>query len=282
MLKPIAIAALMATFGSGAAYAQTTTPAHPPASMNDTSRAPADASTLIGRNVQNMQNETIGEIKSIYLGIDGKVDSVIVGVGGFLGMAEREVKLAWHDLKISDGGKKVTVDMTKDRLKAEKPYAYSDMKYRGTVFSDAGVRAAADARATTDGAVSANRVANERTVDTGRTTSTGDFNAHGDMAASALIGTRVHNDANDTMGKVEDLYVDANGAIKTVVVSVGGFLGMGGKNVAVNWSELKYGRDGDSVVLKTSWTKDSLKSMPDYKYERRQPAEQAAAPPVSK
>ena len=66
----------------------------------------ADAGKLIGRDVQNMQNETIGEITSIYLGKDGKVDSVMVGVGGFLGMGEREVKLAWSDLKVTDGGAK--------------------------------------------------------------------------------------------------------------------------------------------------------------------------------
>ena len=74
------------------------------------------------------------------------------------------------------------------------------------------------------------------------------------------------------MGKVEDVYVDNSGAIKTVVVSVGGFLGVGSKDVAVKWSDLKFSRDDKSIVLMTSWTKDSLKAMPDYKYERRQPA----------
>jgi hypothetical protein len=36
-----------------------------------------DARKLIGRNVQNAQNETIGEIKSVYIGPDGKVGSLI-------------------------------------------------------------------------------------------------------------------------------------------------------------------------------------------------------------
>lgn len=57
-----------------------------------------------------------------------------------------------------------------------------------------------------------------------------------------------------------------------MVVSVGGFLGVGTKDVAVKWSDLKFTRDGRSLVIMTSWTKDSLKAMPDYKYERRQPA----------
>ena len=61
-------------------------------------------------------------------------------------------------------------------------------------------------------------------------------------------------------------------AVDSVVVSVGGFLGVGNKNVAVKWSDLKIGRDGKSLMLTTNWTKDSLTAMPDYKYERRQPA----------
>jgi len=39
----------------------------------------------------------------------------------------------------------------------------------------------------------------------------------------------------------------------------------------VKWSELKVGRDGKDLTLTTDWTKDTLKAMPDYKYERRKP-----------
>jgi hypothetical protein len=45
---------------------------------------------------------------------------------------------------------------------------------------------------------------------------------------------------------------------------------MGAKDVAVKWSDIKRSRDGKSLVLTTNWTKDSLKAMPNYKYERRQ------------
>jgi hypothetical protein len=40
----------------------------------------------------------------------------------------------------------------------------------------------------------------------------------------------------------------------------------------VKWSDLKVGRDGKDLMLATNWTKDTLKAMPDYKYERRKPA----------
>ena len=51
------------------------------------------ASKLIGTKVVNTANETIGDINEIVLGKDGKVAAVIIGVGGFLGMGEREVAM---------------------------------------------------------------------------------------------------------------------------------------------------------------------------------------------
>ena len=88
----------------------------------------ADAKKLIGRNVKNPQNETVGEIESVYINADGKVDSVILGVGGFLGVGERHVRVAWKDLRISDNGEKVVINATKDELKGMAPYTYRDAK----------------------------------------------------------------------------------------------------------------------------------------------------------
>ncbi len=278
IFKPVAIAAMIATFGATAAYAQTSPPATAPhGAMDSTVPGGADASKLIGRNVQNAQGETIGEIKSIYLGKDGKVDSVLVGVGGFLGMGDREVKVAWKDLNIMNNGEKVTVNMTKDQLKSAPEYKYSSSTYRGHVFNDAGIwkdRPAAASSATTTNAptMAANTGARP---DAASTVSTGDFNANGEISSNAIIGASVKNNAKESIGTVEDTYVDKDGAIKAVIVSVGGFLGIGDKHVAVKWSDIKFSRDDKDVVLTTDWTKDKLKAMPDYKYQRRVPAARA-------
>ena len=115
------------------------------------------------------------------------------------------------------------------------------------------------------------------------TVSTGDFNASGEMAGSAIIGAKVHDGAGDTIGKIDELYLDDNGAIKVVVVTVGGVMGVGGRDVAVKWSDITIGQEDNSVVLTTSLTKDALMALPDYtKTERRKPAppETAAAPPA--
>jgi sporulation protein YlmC with PRC-barrel domain len=219
----------------------------------------ADARKLLGRNVKNARNETIGEIKSIHLDQNGTVDAIIVAVGGFLGVGEREVLLNWHDLQIDANGEVVRANMTKDQLKAKAPYSYTDKSLRGTVFTDKGVWMP-------------DRNRTDRT-DTAAvpTRSTGDFNVAGHMSAEALIGKTVKNATNESVGKIGDVYLDASGAVKLVVVSVGGFLGMAAKDVAVPWSDLKFGRDGSSIVVMTNWTRDSLKEMPDYNDELRLP-----------
>lgn len=291
MLKHIVLAAFL-TCGAAAAYAQPQQAASPPASATvDSKMAPsatADTRKLIGRNIKNAEGETIGEIKSIYINKDGKVDSVMVSVGGFLGVGDREVRIAWSDLKITDNGEKVVVNMTRDELKAKPEYRYKNESWRGQVFTDTGPWAArpSDTARTTDAPRPANdqlaqatKPPADRSTDkpsdrpnVAATTSTGDFNAAGEMSGNALIGATVRNEKREAVGKIEDVYVDSSGAIKTVVVAVGGFLGVGAKDVAVKWSDLKFSRDDKSIVVMTSWTKKSLKAMPDYKYERRQPA----------
>ena len=116
-----------------------------------------------------------------------------------------------------------------------------------------------------------------------RTVSTGDFNTKGDMAASALIGTKVRNANKESIGKIDDIYLDKDAKVTDVVISVGGFLGVGSKDVAVKWSDITMGQEDNSVVLTTSLTKDALMALPDYtKTDRRKPAppETAAAPPA--
>jgi hypothetical protein len=109
------------------------------------------------------------------------------------------------------------------------------------------------------------------------TESTGDFNKAGDMAGSAVIGAKVHDSTRkETIGSIQNIYLDETGKVKTVVLAVGGFLGVGSKDVGVKWEDIKFGKDGKSLSLTTDLTKDQLKGMPDYdKSERQKPAETA-------
>jgi sporulation protein YlmC with PRC-barrel domain len=60
------------------------------------------ASKLVGLNVYNEQNEKLGDISEILLDKSGKVEGVIIGVGGFLGMGQRDIKVELSKLKFVD------------------------------------------------------------------------------------------------------------------------------------------------------------------------------------
>lgn len=83
---------------------------------------------------------------------------------------------------------------------------------------------------------------------------------------SKLVGSTVYNEANENIGSIEDIVLKADGAMDEVVLSVGGFLGIGEKFVSVPFSDLKITRDGSSFKVITKGTKDSLKAQPDYKF----------------
>ena len=59
-----------------------------------------------------------------------------------------------------------------------------------------------------------------------------------EMLASTLLGTQVYNGENQSLGEINDVLFDADGQLKTVVIGVGGFLGIAERDVAVPWDTL--------------------------------------------
>ena len=87
-----------------------------------------------------------------------------------------------------------------------------------------------------------------------------------DMLASSIIGKPAVNSQDETIGDVNDLVTDRSGKIVAALIGVGGFLGIGEKDVAVRFEDLKLIRDENNntkVVLNVS--KETLASAPDYK-----------------
>jgi sporulation protein YlmC with PRC-barrel domain len=88
----------------------------------------------------------------------------------------------------------------------------------------------------------------------------------GEISASDLINKSVKNASNETVGDINDLRIDASGKIASVIVGVGGFLGMGEKDVALPYDQLAFTRDADGKLLVTAKvTKESLQSAPEWK-----------------
>jgi sporulation protein YlmC with PRC-barrel domain len=87
-----------------------------------------------------------------------------------------------------------------------------------------------------------------------------------------LIGSdlKSRTDAG-TIGSIGDLVIDKDGQILAVIVEVGGFLGIGQKNVAIPWDSVErtMNEKGDGYELHVSATKEALMDAPEYRAEAR-------------
>mgnify|MGYP003676476771 FL=1 len=90
----------------------------------------------------------------------------------------------------------------------------------------------------------------------------------GTFHADALTGNQVKSSVEDDedIGTITDLVIDEDGQINAVVVGVGGFLGMGEKNVAIEWDslELTKDEDGEDYVITVNASQDALESAEEY------------------
>lgn len=90
---------------------------------------------------------------------------------------------------------------------------------------------------------------------------------------SKVIGSTVYNDKNETVGKIDDLLISADGKAPYAVLSVGGFLGMGERLIVVPTANLKVAYDKDksdnTKIVLPGATKEQLKSHPEYTYSKK-------------
>jgi sporulation protein YlmC with PRC-barrel domain len=90
-----------------------------------------------------------------------------------------------------------------------------------------------------------------------------------DALASNIVGLDVYNAGNENVGEISDVALDGSKNVKGVILSVGGFLGMGSKYVVVDPSAVRVRYDAGAKAWKVTMnvTKDQLKAAPEYKYE---------------
>ena len=81
--------------------------------------------------------------------------------------------------------------------------------------------------------------------------------------ASKVIGSEVMNDANQTIGSIDDLLISTDGKDPYAVLSVGGFLGMGTHLVVVPYANLKV---VDNKVMLPGGTKATLEKLPQFQF----------------
>lgn len=104
-------------------------------------------------------------------------------------------------------------------------------------------------------------------------------NGTAEVKGNKLIGADVKSSANEKIGDVTEVLVSTDGKVNAIIVSVGGFLGMGDRRVALPWEQLRFSSEGNDLVVMATATKESLKEMPEYRDPARASSERATGQP---
>ena len=208
-------------------------------------------SKIMGTAVYNSaadNAEKIGDVNDIVLAKDGKAKFIIIGVGGFLGIGEKNVaydfsKAEWVE---KNGSRWLVAKTTKEDLQAQ---ANFDTKAYDTVATPT----AAPAVATDNTATAAidKSALTEMPADK--------------ISAENLIGTTVYGADDAKVGEIGDIVLSTDKKVDAIVVDVGGFLGIGEKSVAVGMEKLKFMIDKNgNRYLYTNLTKAQLEAQAAY------------------
>jgi sporulation protein YlmC with PRC-barrel domain len=183
------------------------------------------ASDIYRANVYDNSENKIGDVTDLVINNDGNITTTVIGVGGFLGVGQKDIAVPFRDLKISsrDGKEWLTLTRTKDELRSMPRYQPM-----------------------------------------GRSVATSASSSMANWLVSDIYKANVYDNSEHKIGVVTDLVLDNEGNITTAVIGVGGALGAGQKEVAVAFKDLKISsRDGkDWLVLNR--TKDDLKNAPAF------------------
>jgi sporulation protein YlmC with PRC-barrel domain len=216
--------------------------------------------------------DDVGEINDVILGRDGQIKAVILGVGGFLGIGEKSVAIPMQDVKFVKNGDGagdffLVVNANKDVLASAPAYvaidARADMQQAAADAAKTANDAVAGA-ATTMGMTDANRTPLVRPQVTRDGYKAADM---AELTADKLEGASVYGPNDENVGKINRLVLNANGQVERVVLDVGGFLGIGQRQIAVTMDELNIVRtdDGKEFRVFIDANQDNLKAQPEYK-----------------
>lgn len=103
---------------------------------------------------------------------------------------------------------------------------------------------------------------------TGRPTTVDPAALHNGIRTSKVVGSSVYNEAKDDIGKVDDIIIPRGGGAPVAVISVGGFLGIGNRYVAVPLNELQFQNNRWTLARAT---KEYLKTLPPFSYDETTP-----------
>lgn len=229
--------------------------------------------------------DDVGEINDVVLGRDGQIKAVVLGVGGFLGIGEKNVAVPMQDVKFVKNGDGaddyfLVVNANKDVLTNAPAYVSVEDKQAAATDATAPASDTNVAMTNDTAKVPADTDASTTASTTGMTDDNRtrlvrpDVKRNGyktaemtELTADKLQGATVYGPNDENVGEISRLVLDDSGKIQRVVLDVGGFLGMGERQIAVTLDELNIVRsdDGNDFRVYVDANQANLKAQPEYK-----------------
>ncbi|MCV9998656.1 PRC-barrel domain-containing protein [Pararhizobium sp. YC-54] len=234
------------------------------------------ASAVLGKTVYtgaDEQGEAIGDVNDVVINADGGAEALVIGVGGFLGIGEKDVainfdRVSWSD---RDGQRIIVVSATKEELQAAPEFERAALMdgAAATGPEDDTVATTQPATGTTPQMTDPDIAPPAGTVTT--TTAPPDEMRLVDpalLSAEKLIGTEVKVADDTRVGEIGDVLLDKNGKVEAYVIDVGGFLGIGQKPVAMSAESVEVMADAKgTMTIYSPFTKAQMETQAAYDEE---------------
>ncbi|MCV2869096.1 PRC-barrel domain-containing protein [Defluviimonas sp. WL0002] len=224
---------------------------------------PAETTTYMG--IQDGWDD-IGEIEDIVISRDGSVDAVLVDIGGFLGMGENRVALSMDAIRFAsdtataddDSDFFLVLNVPRETLQQAPTYTESRMMEQAEAMPEP-TGMATDTAASGDQTMSDDRLM--PTVREGFVALEAE-----DLTAERLTGAPAYDTEDKWVGEVSEILLSDEGRVRSVIVDVGGFLGIGEKPVELQLSSVDILRsdDGSEVRVYIALTKEQMEAIPKY------------------
>lgn len=243
-----------------------------------------DAKEVIGAKVTNPQGEDLGKIDDVAVYSNGQIAYAVLQYGGVLGVGDKLFAVPWSLLRSTNpaltggvvdkndvdrhGDLKLSLNVDKERLKSAPGF---DKGKWPTTASNFEIFDASDKYYDNE----------RRTADADRRTNGGPVEASAARTPNTIVwrvselkGKNLENSTGDKLGDIKEVYIDpSNGRINYVVASVGGFLGIGDRMVAVPWDAIKTTRMDNKEKLTLNTTKEQLEKAPQFKSDMHEIAD---------
>ena len=210
------------------------------------------ASTIKGDKVISSTGEDLGKIEELMIDIqNGRVAYAALSFGGFLGLGDKLFAIPWQALTLRVHEHAFLLGIPKETLeKAEGFDKYNwpltTHKELSNTYTYYGYRPYWQPAMTEQtGAPGETKTERMARAETREIRSRMNF-----LSVSEIIGDKVVNKEGEHLGKIEELMIDLqDGRIAYVVLSFGGFLGLGNKLFAIPWQALSPRLDENVFVL---------------------------------